>query len=1070
MKKKLLIIVSLLAAALALVVSGCKQPEPTPGGDGEYTITISDPTLQLDVLDREVITVTVKNPAGETANSQVSWTSSDTSVVTVSNGTVDALKAGTATITATAEGKTAECAVTVSAIVRPLIVVTPTELALKGNGTGNISPSVKFKSRTLDNSEYNITYSFTSSNDEVVTVANNGTVSAKKIGTAEITVTASVPLAASAGIDGNLTQKINVSVNPDYNFVLELKEGSETDLYLKEVTVGSVTHRETSQVVVSEASLNGEAISSGWTFKSSDETVATVSGEGLVTLASTAVENDKVKIYAEYDNDGYKLKSNEIEFTVLKATLDKELDSELLLDLSVAQPTVSAELFGNDFVITDLKDGEKPAVSLWNNGSINKDAITGLGERTLIVESATLNYRVKAWVVSKVLKTATEITDLFNPKNGNAIPKVEGYYILGNDIDASNTAFKYRAWSTADGQGLVGTFDGRGHTVNGLKMNTSGGIFGVVSSTGVVKNVAFTNVEVNSTGHGVILAYFVHGTVENVFVGINKLATTSEASSSTAGLISQTAGAATLKNIVVVNNSEIDAKAGDYGILEAKSNVGAWENVFVVAGDNLFGGAQTSGDEMSKYGKSVQKFATVAELLASNYYNEKKADYPQDIWDITSMTFPTSANYIKAELSTVADSAELKIGEATALVQNSRIYDISSQSNKLSIAGGKVTALQKITADDGVTVTISWGSVKKTVAITTAFETVEVNHGYYSFNKGDLTVTSAEFANIGSVTKVMLGTTNLTSQTTISSNTLTIAQGVIGKTAFGEQNLVITGENKAVTVKLTVAHELNTKADIINLYDYLNANGKIYTGYLILGNDVDMQNATIRNATAGGIAKASDLDFAGVFDGQGHKISNYEVPNAGSAGISIFSKVTGTIKNLRIEDVTVSGKGGALVGNELRDGGKLENIFVSGTIAGDGVANGNALQNFGSSLLVGRISTNNNKITNVVIEVKFSNPEPTLYLGSAFGVMNTGYENATFENCFVVCENSAFAFRAKGENCTLNTDNPPADWVLKAFNTTNNKGNGNYTDMTQAWANTTAAGILTGLGVTNPAA
>lgn len=1065
MKKKLFIIASLLAAALAFVLQGCKKDEAVNEGDGGYTVTISDPALQLDVLDRVEIAATVKNSAGEVTDSRVSWDSSDSSVVTVSDGTVNALKPGSATITATAEGETAVCTVTVSATLRPQIIVTPTDLTLKENGTATVSPCVRFKSRTLDNAEYGITYSFESSDAAVVTVSDNGSVSAKKTGSAEITVKADVPLATSAGIDGNLTRKINVSVVRDYSLVLGVKDGDDTDIYLEECTDGNVTYKETSQVVVNEAKLNGENITSGWTFVSSDETVAAVSAEGVITLAPTAEENDKVRIYAEYGKDGDLLKSNEIEFTVRKATLDKSLDDELMLDLSVDGLTVDASPFGNGFVITDVKDAEKPAASLWENGSVNKEAVTGLGERKLIIESRKINYRVDAWVVSKVITAASEITGLFSPESGSGIPVVDGYYVLGRDIEAGDAAFKYRAWSAADGQGLVGTFDGRGHTVDGFRINTAGGIFGVVASSGTVRNVAFTNIEVDSTGHAAVLAYFVHGTIENVFVGINKLSSSSVAATNTAGLVSQTANAAALKNIVVINNSAIDVKAGDYGVLEAKSNVGAWENVFVVAGDSLFGGAQTGGDTASAYGKSVEKFATLTELLASGYYNEKKTEFPDAVWDIASMTFASSADFIKAEFQALEASAELKIGEATAIVRNSRMYALSSQSGKLAVADGKVTALQKITAEDNVKLTVSWGGAEKSVAVVTVYETAAVDHGYYSYNKGDLIVTSAELADIGTVSKVMLGTTDLTSRYTLASDTLTIAQGVIGRTEFGPCDLVVTGENKAVTVKITVASELNTKADVLNLYDYLVSDNGKYTGYLILGNDVDLQNATIRNATAGGITKTGSLDFAGVFDGCGHRIYNYEVPNAGSAGVSIFSKVTGTIKNLMIENVTVSGKGGALVGNELRDGGRLENIYVSGTIAGDGIANGAALQNFGSSLLVGRISTNDTKITDVIVDVRFSDPEPTLYLGSAFGVMNKNYENATFENCFVICEKEAFAYREKGANCTLNTASPPADWTLKAFDTANNKGNANFADMAAALSNEAAAGILEYFGV-----
>ena len=1075
MKKKLLIALPILAAAVAFAMQGCKKPAPGKGEDGEYTVDISDPTLQLDVLDRVDISATVKNSAGETADSQITWDSSDKTVVTVSDGTLNALKAGTAKVTATAEGKTAECEVTVSATVRPLIIVTPTEITLTENKTSKISPSVKFKSRTLDNSEYNITYSYVSSADEFVAVASDGTITAKKatVDPAEITVTAAVPLATSAGIDGELTKKISVSVERDFKLTLALKEGEDTDIYLKGVTDGGATYKETSRVELTEASLNGEEITSGWTFKSSDSNVATVTEEGVIALAATAEKDDKVKIYAEYEKDGDKFKSNEIEFTVCKATVDKTLASELMLDLSVNNLTVHDELFGSDFEITDLKDGEKPAVSLWNgdNGTVKKEAVTGFGKRELTVESQKINYRVEAWVVSKVITTAQQITDLFNPASGTAVPTVDGYYVLGNDIDASGAVFKERSWTSGGaGVGLVGTFDGRGHTVDGLNLTgaykgAGGGVFGSVSPTGTVKNVAFTNVSVNGETQCVILAFSVKGTIENVFVGVNEFTSTSASTNHVAGLIGQADGAATLKNIVLVLNPEISVDAAKKGALAANNNNGKWENIFAVTGDNLFGGSN-AGDSTSG-GQTLNKFATVGELLASEYYNGKKTEYPEEIWDIASMTFKTSASYIKAELQALGTAKELKVGEAAAIVKNSRLYNLSTESDKLSIAGGKITASEKITAQDNVTVTVEWGGVQKVVAITAANPAVTIDHGYYSYNKGDLTVTDEAFNGIGAVSSVKIGETDLTDKASGADNTLTIQSGAIGKSMYGPQELTVKGENRDVTVKITVAHELTSKADVLNLYDYLNASGTVYSGYLILGGDVDMENATIRNKTAGQIAKTASLDFAGVFDGQGHKISNYEVPDAGSAGISIFSTVSGTIKNLRIEDVTVSGKGGALVGNQLIGSGKLENIYVSGTIAGDGIKTGDVLRNVGSSLLVGRMIVKSVKISNVIVNANVINPD-ALVIGSAFGVANTGHENTIFENCFVICGKDNFAYRKQGSVYTMEaTPNVPADWTLQAFNTTNGKGNNKFANIAAAWKNETAAGILTGLGLTN---
>lgn len=75
------------------------------------SVTVSPKTLDLEVGQTGTLTATVK-PDNAT-NKTVTWTTSNDKVATVANGVVTAVGKGTATITATAGGKTAACTVTV---------------------------------------------------------------------------------------------------------------------------------------------------------------------------------------------------------------------------------------------------------------------------------------------------------------------------------------------------------------------------------------------------------------------------------------------------------------------------------------------------------------------------------------------------------------------------------------------------------------------------------------------------------------------------------------------------------------------------------------------------------------------------------------------------------------------------------------------------------------------------------------------------------------------------------------------------------------------------------------------
>lgn len=84
---------------------------------GNYGNNISNVNLVLDVHPSENLYATVKDGKYETVNNaKLTWSSSDTSIVTVdeNTGTITGLKAGTATITVSAEGVTDTCEVKVA--------------------------------------------------------------------------------------------------------------------------------------------------------------------------------------------------------------------------------------------------------------------------------------------------------------------------------------------------------------------------------------------------------------------------------------------------------------------------------------------------------------------------------------------------------------------------------------------------------------------------------------------------------------------------------------------------------------------------------------------------------------------------------------------------------------------------------------------------------------------------------------------------------------------------------------------------------------------------------------------
>ena len=190
----------------------------------------------------------------------VAWSSSDRSVATVDKtGTVQGLKPGTATVTATAEGKSGTCAVTVKAKAVNVTEVSldKTELTLTEGETETLTATVR-----PDNAD-NRKVTWSSDKTEVATVDGAGKVTAVKPGEAVVTVTTE---------DGGKTATCKVTV--------KAKVVNVTDVTLDKTEL-TLTEGETGTLTATVKPDNADNRKVTW---SSDKTeIATVGGDGRVT-------------------------------------------------------------------------------------------------------------------------------------------------------------------------------------------------------------------------------------------------------------------------------------------------------------------------------------------------------------------------------------------------------------------------------------------------------------------------------------------------------------------------------------------------------------------------------------------------------------------------------------------------------------------------------------------------------------------------------------------------------------------------------------------------------------------
>ena len=215
---------------------------------------------RIEIIEGESAALSARVSPEAASDRAVAWSSSDRSVVTVDKtGTVQGLKPGTATVTATAEGKSGTCAVTVKAKAVSVTEVSldRTELTLTEGGTETLTATVK-----PDNAD-NRKVAWSSDKTEVATVDGAGRVTAVKPGEAVVTVTTE---------DGGKTATCKVTV--------KAKTVSVTEVTLDRAEL-TLTEGETETLTATVRPDNAGNRKVTW---SSDKTeIATVDGAGRVT-------------------------------------------------------------------------------------------------------------------------------------------------------------------------------------------------------------------------------------------------------------------------------------------------------------------------------------------------------------------------------------------------------------------------------------------------------------------------------------------------------------------------------------------------------------------------------------------------------------------------------------------------------------------------------------------------------------------------------------------------------------------------------------------------------------------
>ncbi len=177
MNMKIFAKLSTVLCFLSALIIGCTEKETQV-----EVSSVSLNTATIEMVEGETFSLVATVLPKDAEYDGVIWASSNASVASVNSGTVTAIKEGTATITASAGGKSSTCTVKVSTKVVPVTLITldKTSLSMQVGETETITATVNPDNAT----DKTVTWG---SSDVSVATVSDGIITAKKSGEATIT-------------------------------------------------------------------------------------------------------------------------------------------------------------------------------------------------------------------------------------------------------------------------------------------------------------------------------------------------------------------------------------------------------------------------------------------------------------------------------------------------------------------------------------------------------------------------------------------------------------------------------------------------------------------------------------------------------------------------------------------------------------------------------------------------------------------------------------------------------------------------------------------------------------------
>ena len=269
----------IMAVAMAVSLVGCGVDITSVGLPTDIVLEKGE-TQQLNIEYGTDDKAEQEKIAEAASKLNLTWTSSDETVATVDEtGLVTAVGAGEADVTVSVADANISSTTHIKVVILPTGVEAPETLSLELNGEN--SKALGAKMTPEDATEVKLAYE--SSDENVATVDENGVVTAVGVGECTITTTIVADTTATAEDAGVDSEMLVVPENAKVETKVTVGKAIESITLDSNEGVLSIGNTHTIKATVFPEDATDKAV----TWKSSDESIATVDAEGNVTAKGT---------------------------------------------------------------------------------------------------------------------------------------------------------------------------------------------------------------------------------------------------------------------------------------------------------------------------------------------------------------------------------------------------------------------------------------------------------------------------------------------------------------------------------------------------------------------------------------------------------------------------------------------------------------------------------------------------------------------------------------------------------------------------------------------------------------